>query len=368
MEFHLAAQLQWLSMRRDAIGTPASDVALFFRRVRPVIKGHLLGEELTYLLHISTLPGSLELMDLWADYRFGELLGARVGQMKVPFTRWRMNSYMVRPSIDWSYGSRYFGAERQLGVMLYNGALGRDGFEAQAGLFDGVNARGVHGTGTALVYKETTPNPSDLTGPGRQEDLRAEAVVHVAYNAGGIDVTRPTDFNRGPFRWSAGLSAAWDLDPTPRRDMLLRLAPEVEAKWEGFAATGVFYLGYFEPVSRGGVDLGLVGGLLQTSYMVTEMFEVALKVTSLQILGSLRRDARAVAAEIIAASGGAATVVAQYGAAGDLRSEQEVNLTFNLFVVGGAIKLQLEGIWLLHEERAANRSDFGLRAQAQLAF
>jgi hypothetical protein len=102
--------------------------------------------------------------------------------------------------------------------------------------------------------------------------------------------------------------------------------------------------------------------------MVTEMFEVALKVTSLQILGSLRRDARAVAAEIIAASGGAATVVAQYGAAGDLRSEQEVDLTFNLFVVGGAIKLQLEGMWLLHEERAANRSDFGLRAQAQLAF
>jgi len=370
IEFHLAVQMQWLGLRRDTGTNAVGEFGLYFRRLRPVIGGHLLGEELTYRLHLSTLPGSLELMDLWADYRFHPQARVRVGQMKVPFTRWRLNSYLTRPSIGWSYGSRYFGAERQLGAMIHNNTRGPAGLEYQVGVFDGVNARGVHGVGTALVYKEPRPNSSDLTDPDWRRDLHAEGVAHVAYNAGGIDVSRPTDFAGGPLRWSVGLSGAWDIDPTAKQDMRLRIAPEAAVAINHFTATGVFYLGFFDPVASSGThQLGLVGGLVQTSYLLTEHFELALKFSTVRILRRLRRDARDAANEVLAAVGAHAdNLEIQYADVGDLRAENELDITFNVYALAGVLKLQVEGAWFLHERLADNRYDYALRVQAQLAF
>ena len=81
-----------------------------------------LKEALKFKLHLSTAPPSLELMDYYLNYRAKkEHLQFRFGQYKVPFTRYRIQSFQRLTFVDWSIVTRYFRAERvakQLGFEL----------------------------------------------------------------------------------------------------------------------------------------------------------------------------------------------------------------------------------------------------------
>ncbi len=170
MELHFAAQFQWEYLYAGSGGEHpyTSESKLKFRRVRPVLKGTLFSKDISWLLHLSIAPGALELMDLWLDYRLHQWLQVRMGQMKIPFTRYRLGSYKDLPVVDWSYPTKYFGAERQLGIMLHNNLKKPPRYEFQLGLFSGLNARAANGMGMEKVYLAPTPNPSDLVHPQPQ--------------------------------------------------------------------------------------------------------------------------------------------------------------------------------------------------------
>jgi hypothetical protein len=376
IEFHLAVQFRWeYGYIEGAAGEDHSTLnRLVFRRIRPVIKGSLITGDLTYLLHLNLVPGSLELMDLWFDYRFHDQVRARVGQAKVPFTRYRINSFQDRPVVEWSWPTRYFGAERQWGVMLHNGVGKPPPIEYQVGIYTGVNARASNGIGMTFVYGDSLDSPSDLSDPdpGLVTDMHSELVFHVAYNHGGINVKNPTDFEGGAARFSAGMSAAWDLDPTPFEDMRLRLAPEVELKVHGFAATAIAYFGFTDLVFQASrYHLGLVGGLFQCSYLFLERFEIALRYTNISILEDLRTDARSRAEAKILSAGStpdAEAVYNRYRYTGHLMSEHEVNLGFNWYWFGTTFKWQVDVGLLVHELEEEILYDVQLRTQIQLAF
>ncbi len=376
ISFHLALQLRWEYAYIE--GRPGGDHytqnRISFRRLRPVISGNILTADLSYLLHLSLSPGALELMDLWLDYRFHPTYRLRVGQMKVPFTRYRLGSFKDRPVLDWSGPTRYFGAERQVGLLVHNG-VGHPGvFEYQLGFFTGVNARAASGIGMSLAYAEPISSPSSLVDPdGRLfSEMHTEIVAHLAWNASGVDTRRPTDFEGGPARFSLGLSAAWDLDPTPREDMHLRLAPEAVFKAHGFSAWAVFVAGFGDHVMDADrYAPALVGAVLQAGYLFFGSYEICLRYTLIDFFDGLRDDARAYAAAEVLSAGDPAEIDElgkRFERVGKVLREHEVNLGFNWYLMGRTLKWQVDAGLLVTEQADGTRSDIRLRTQIQLAF
>ena len=374
LRFRLSAQFRWEGLNKDP--GPGKDGewsdAVFFRRIRPVLEGSVLTQDLTWRLHVNLVPGQLELDDLWVSYAAHPEFRLLFGQNKIPFTRYRMDSFTDLPLVDWSYETKYFGAERQIGLTLHNGMDRPPEFEYEFGIYTGVNARASNGTALPRVFAETPPNPSSLTDPALPSSFHPELAAHFAWNYGGINVRNPSDLEGGPFRFSIGLSATWDARPTERQDMALRVAPEFMIKVAGFHLLGVFYVACWDEVTGDNpINLGLLGGVVQASYTFLERFEVAVRYANVSILQALRDDARTYADRRIAAEpdpDAQAALVEQYKNVGRLTAEHEATLGFTVYLLGTTLKLQIDGGLQLHERTDANRYDALVRSQLQLAF
>lgn len=374
VEVGLAAQLRFTAVSQlTGEAGELLDTLVEARRIRPTLTGRLLSKDLSYFLHLSTAPGSVEFMDWYLDYQFSQGLRARAGQWKIPFTRFRTGSFKNLTFNDWPVVTTYFGAERQMGLAFHNGYTRPPRLQYEAGLFTGVNARAAHAVGLAQIYGDKPPNPSDLLDPAPRASFHPELVVHLAYNHGGIDTFFDTDFVGGPLRFSAGISAAWDLDPSPTEDLALRLAPEVLIKVEGLSAFAALYLGW----DRAGESVGdqrqvMVGGVIQTSCLVTRRLEFSARYAIVHTSDELLDDARDRAERIIAAAkdaGSARQLSARYAGAGRRKLEQEATMGLNVYLIGRSLKWQTDLGWISRTQRdAGRRSSIQLRSQLHMAF
>ena len=374
IRFRLAAQILWAYDLRDVGPSQPleEENSIRFRRLRPVITGSVFTEAFTYLLHLNLVPGALELMDLWFNYRFHRHVEVRLGQLKIPYTRYRLGSFATRPVADWSVPNRYFGAERQIGLMLHNN-VGRPGaWEYQVGIYTGVNARSSNGVGVPLTYSESRPNPSDLVDPSAPSSFHPEIVAHIAYNYNNMDVSAPQDWEGGPARFSIGASVAWDARPEAGQDLTLRFAPEVIFKVHGFTLWGVFNLGFFDELAGSErMELGMLAAVAQASYVFLDRYEVGLRYTNVTLLSAIRRDSRAFGERMIEEAEDdeeRAAFEEQYAENGLLEGEHELNLGFNIYLFDTALKLQLDGGLLIHEWEDGNRYDMQIRLQGMLKF
>jgi hypothetical protein len=342
------------------------------RRIRPTFAGTLFTEKLRYYLHMSTAPGSLELMDTYLDYRFHPQIQGRVGQWKIPFTRYRIASYKDLTFPDWAIVTRYFGADRQMGLAVHNGYEKPPRFEYEFGVFSGVHARATHGVGLTEMYGEKPTNPSDLANPGPKATVHPEVATHLAYNTPGIQTNTETDFEGGRLRVSAGLSAAYDLRPDHYQDLTLRVAPEVLVKAFGLSASATFYLSLAKTGDGFAKQhLAFWGGLAQASYLFLKRFEVAARYALVQTSSKLLDLARARADGIIAAETNADAkklLETQYKNVGKVDREQEATIGFNVYIYGKNVKWQNDASLLLHNRTDGNRKDLRFRSQMQFAF
>lgn len=374
IRFQLAAQIRWEYQAIDGgQGQPmVHENEILFRRLRIIVGGSIISEDFTYRLHFNFVPGAIELIDLWIDYRFHSQVSLRLGQFKIPFTRYRLGSFSTRPMVDWSYPTRYFGAERQIGLMIHNGVGRPPRFEYQVGLYTGVNARMSNGVAMPHVYGVDRPNPSDLTDPSAPSSFHPELAAHVAYNHGNIDVRAPQDFEGGALRASVGLSAAYDIRPTLGQDMTLRIAPEAVLKVHGFTFWGVFYMVFHEEiVGNESLALGLLGAVVQASYLFLERFEVGLRYTDVSILSGLREDAKQYADQRIDDEEDADAQEAlrqRLSSVGLLEAVHEVTLGFNVYLLARSLKLGVDGGPIIHQRSDRTRVDALVRIQAQLTF
>lgn len=375
LQFRLAAQLQLEVADRDAGAAEEreQEVRVRFRRIRPEIRGTLLSEALSYRLHLNLVPGAVELIDLYLGYALHPEAQLLAGQAKVPFTRYRLNSFKDTPLNDWSYETTSFGAERQIGVMLHNGVDRPPRWEYELGVYTGVNARASNAIGMARTFGESSQSPSALVDPAAPAGVHPELVAHLGYNHGGIDPRRPSDLEGGPPRFMVGASAAWDVRPEPAEDMSLRLAPEALLKVHGFSLNGVLFVGFWQP-DESAIDstsLGFLGGVLQASQLLLEQFQVAARYVVVHRTASILEAARARSTQRIAEAPTAEErqqLTDQYRSVGRVSDDHEAGIGFNVYLQGMALVWKTDASVLLHVRSDGDRTDRRIRSLLQLAF
>ena len=352
------------------------------RRIRPVMSLTLREYNLSFRLHLSTAPGSLELMDFYFDYHCKRKLSFRLGQYKVPFTRYRIQSFQRLTLADWAAVTKYFGAERQFGVAVHNGYEKPPPWGYAIGLFTGVNARASHAVGLETIYGEPISNPSDLADAGTRSEFHPELFVHLSYIHGNMDIASDTDARMTGLRWFLAAGAAWDFKPVLYRDLRLRLAQEVMVKYRGLAMTAIVYAGYVrEKISKDN-KLAMQGGLIQGAWRVNKSWELAGRLALIDLSDWLIDDAYARAQQLISAAQEALDnadekelaqlyldeIQRVYRNAGRVRREQEFLLGINIYFDGHYLKLQNDFGWLKHTLRDESREDYIIRLQLQVAF
>lgn len=374
LTFGLAVQLMYTYLEKDKGPDVHADYLsnLTWRRVRPSIKGGMLGGDLSFYLHLSTAPGALEMMDYYVNYEMSPMLRFRIGQCKIPFTRYRIQSFKNLQLVDWSPVTRYFGAERQLGIAIHSGYEKPTAIEYEFGVFNGLNSRKSHTVGFAEITGEKVGNASDLVDPAPLDEFHPALALHLAYNHNHIVSAYDTDFEKRGFRVSGGLSAVWDANPVMHRDYALRLSPELLMKAYGFALSGIYYVGFFE--REGDIaqtDIALTGAVAQASYLIGKVAEFALRYSYIGTTEQLRKDARKRAYDILSDDTveGYDELAKQYKEAGTMYALREYAVGFNIYMVGRSLKLQNDFSWISHEDFTGdNLLDLRVRSQLQLAF
>jgi hypothetical protein len=324
-----------------------------FRRIRLIAGGSVWRPDFTFKLHLSVAPGSLELMDLYFNYRLNKNVQFRYGQFKIPFTRYRIQSFQRLTFADWAVVTKYFGAERQVGLAVHNGYETPPRWGYVLGIFNGANARASHGIGIAEIFEEDTPNPSDLTDPAAVEKFHPEIAGHASFNSGAIDVRSDSDESRKGWRYSGGLSAAYDFEPAEHRDFSLRLAAEVLTKYRGLSFSTVGYAGYFKRDSDNRIEPAMTGALVQTAYRLNTRYELSLRYALVDIRSALLEAAGNFLGEDDSSL---------------LHREEELTAGFNLYISGHALKWQVDAGGLKHTYAGDHRTDYLVRSQLQLAF
>jgi len=345
------------------------DKALFMRarRIRPTLTVSLPEYRASFRLHLSAAPGSLELMDMYFNTGLTSQFQLRLGQYKIPFTRYRIQSFQRLTFVDWPVVTKYFGAERQVGLSVHNGYEKPPRFAYALGVFSGENARASHATGLASAFGEEILNPSDLSGSSPRPEFHPELVCHLAFNGCDIDIRTDSDAEGGRLRYSAATSIAWDLDPVEYQDLALRVAQEFLLKYRHGSVMGVGYVGFTDIEGSLRTRKAMTGLLLQAAYRITLQCEISLRYALVDIDNNLA-DAALARAEAIIAGTDDNAVITQYGTAGKVLREQEATIGFNVYLDGHSFKIQNDLGVSRHDRRDEDRTDCLVRSQVQLAF
>ena len=369
LQLQLASQLLsvWESEDSGANGDRETSLVMKVRRIRPTLRLTLPDYRTSFKLHLSLAPGSVELMDFCFDATLSKHLRIRVGQYKIPFTRYRIQSFQRLTFVDWSLVTKYFGGERQMGFSVHNGYEKPLKFGYVLGVFNGVNARSSHTTRLASLFGEKIVNRSDLTKSTSAAEFHPEVVGHLSYNSTGMDARSDTDPERGPLRYCLASSVAWDFDPEIYEETALRIAQEFLIKYRGWSLMGAGYAGFMAVDNSQRTRLAFSGGLVQSAYRMSERVEVSARYAVVDIESTVANAAYNRAQTIIAGTTDT-DVIAQYKNAGLLRAEQEGTIGINVYLDSHNLKWQNDFGFTTSERRDEDLTDFTVRSQIQLAF
>ena len=161
-------------------------------------------------------------MDFYLDYAAHPEARIRVGQSKIPFTRYRIQSFKNLQFVDWAITTKYFGAERQAGSRCTTATKSPGGSSTRRGSTpESTPGRPTRG-GSRFSPARTIENPSDLVDGSAIDEFHPAVALHLAYNHAGIVTSYDTDFAGGGFRFMAGVSGVWT--PTRYRTRTRRCA------------------------------------------------------------------------------------------------------------------------------------------------
>ena len=360
LEFDYDQQFPGAGLEKDSSET------LQFRRIRLTLSSSFIEGRIRSRFQINATPSAFELIDMWFAFTRFKFATMRIGQFKIPYDRYRAQSFAVLSFVDWASTTRMFGSERQIGVE----ALASGGFwnlEYAFGIFTGVNARAAHGVGIAEVYGEVPQNPSSFGSGEVVTEFHPELAGRVAKNFGEINTDTNSDVTgTKELRHSVGVGFAWDARPNATQDLGVRLSAEWLGKIRHFDINVVTYLAWYEPWQGGKILFGPLGVMGEVGYRFTLMWELAARYSITYLTPWLRSDARSYGEFQIANATDMAQAQAQYGANGDQTTAAELALAGTAHIIGNSLKTVFEVAWQneLWEQGLRN----GLRINLQLQF
>lgn len=350
-------------------GFPESNTeTLEFRRIRFTLSSSFIEGRIQSRFQINLTPSAFELIDMWFSFTRFKFATFRIGQFKIPYDRYRAQSFAALSFVDWAPTTRMFGSERQVGgEMLASG--GFFGLEYAIGIFSGVNARASHGVGITEVYGEVPQSPSDLGFGEVVSSFHPEIAARVARNFGEINTDSNSDVLRTThLRHSVGVGMAWDVRPVAAKDLGLRLSAEWLGKIRGIHMNVIGYLAWYKPWEGGKILFGPLGFMAETGYRFNLMWELALRYSMTYLTPWLRSDARSYGQAQIANAADPAEAMLQYGRNGDQTTSQDLALAGTSHVIGNSLKVVAETAWQQQLWNTGRANGFRVNLQLQLLF
>ncbi|MBW2161321.1 MAG: hypothetical protein JRH14_15375 [Deltaproteobacteria bacterium] len=352
-------------------GVPkSSQETLQFRRIRTTLSSSFIDGRIRSRFQINLTPSAFELIDMWFAFTRFKFATFRVGQFKIPYDRYRAQSFAALSLIDWAPTTTMFGSERQVGAEM----LGIGGFlkaEYAIGVFSGTNARASHGVGITEVYGEVPKNASDFGFGEVISEFHPELVARGAKNFGKINTDTNSDVTGSKeLRHSVGVGIAWDARPKAIQDLGLRLSAEWLGKIRHVHMNVVSYLAWYEPWQGGKILFGPMGFMAETGYRFSLMWELALRYSVTYLTPWLRSDARSYGEFQIANASATdlASAIEQYGQNGEQTTNNELALAGTSHIIGNSLKVVAEAAWIAQRWEAGRRNGFRLNLQLQFLF
>jgi hypothetical protein len=345
-----------------------STETLQFRRIRTTLSSSFIDGRIRSRFQINLTPSAFELIDMWFAFTRFKFATFRIGQFKIPYDRYRAQSFAALSLVDWAPTTRMFGSERQVGAEM----LGIGGFlkaEYAIGVFSGTNARAAHAVGITEVYGEVPRNPSDFGFGEVVSDFHPELAARAAKNFGKINTDANSDVTGSKeLRHSVGVGIAWDARPKATQDLGLRLSAEWLGKIRHVYMNVVSYLAWFKPWEGGKILYGPMGFMAESGYRFSLMWELALRYSVTSLTPWLRSDARSYGEFQIANATDPAAALEQYGQNGEQTTNNELALAGTSYIIGNSLKVVAEAAWMAQRWETGRRNGFRLNLQLQFLF
>jgi len=362
MEFKYDQQLAGAGVERDSTET------LEFRRIRTTLSSSFIDGRIRTRFQINLTPSAFELIDMWFSFTRFKFATFRVGQFKVPYDRYRAQSFAALSLIDWAPTTRMFGSERQIGAEM----LASGGFldlEYAVGIFSGVNARASHGVAINEVYGNTPNNPSNFGSGEVVTSFHPELVGRVAKNFGQINTDTNSDVTGSEkLRHSVGTGIAWDARPVATQDLGLRLSTEWLGKISHLHINVISYLAWYKPWQGGKMLFGPMGFMAETGYRFSLMWELALRYSMTYLTPWLRSDSRSYGASQIDNAADQASAIQQFGENGEQTTDNQLAIAGTSHIIGNSLKVVAEAAWVAQRWEAGRRNGFAFDLQLQFLF
>lgn len=365
-----AAQLEFeYNQNFPGGGVPKDSTQSFeFRRIRSTLSSSFIDGRIQSGFQINMTPSAFELIDMWLAFTRFKFATVRVGQFKIPYDRYRAQSFAALSFIDWAPTTRMFGSEREIGIETFASG-GFLGLEYALGVFSGTNARASHAVGISEVYGETPRNPSEIGTGEFVSEFHPAIVGRVAKNFGEINTDTNSDvLGSKTLRHSVGAGIAWDARPNPTEDLGLRLSAEWLGKIRFFDINVISYLAWYKPWQGGKILFGPMGFMAEVGYRFTLMWELALRYSITYLTPWLRSDTRSYGEFQIASAADPADAIAQYGENGDQITNDELALAGTAHIIGNSLKTVAEFAWESQLWAQGRRNGIRLSLQLQFLF
>ncbi|MBW2162015.1 MAG: hypothetical protein JRH14_18960 [Deltaproteobacteria bacterium] len=362
LEFEYDQQFEGGGSEKDSLET------LEFRRIRSTLSSSFIDGRIRSRFQINMTPSAFELIDMWFAFTRFKFATFRVGQFKIPYDRYRAQSFAALSLVDWAPTTTMFGSERQIGAEM----LGIGGFlkaEYAIGVFSGTNARAAHAVGITEVYGEVPQSASDFGFGEVVSEFHPELAARAAKNFGNINTDTNSDITGSKeLRHSVGMGIAWDARPKATEDLALRLSAEWLGKIRHIHMNVVSYLAWYEPWEGGSIVFGPIGFMAEAGYRFSLMWELALRYSVTYLTPSLRSDARSYGQDQIMNATDPASAILQYGQNGEQRTNNELALAGTSHIIGNSLKVVTEVAWMAQHWEAGRRNAFRLSLQLQFLF
>jgi hypothetical protein len=365
-----AVQMEFDSSQQFAGGgaTKSSTETLEFRRIRATLSSSFIDGRISTRFQINMTPSAFELIDMWFAFTRLKSATLRMGQFKIPYDRYRAQSFAALSFIDWAPTTRMFGSERQIGVEV----LAKGGFldlEYAGGIFTGVNARAAQAVGITEVYGLVPANPSAFGDGSVVKEFHPALVARVAKNFGPINTDTNSDVTgEKELRHSIGAGVAWDARPTPTQDLGLRLSAEWLGKIRHIDINVISYLAWYAPWQGGKILFGPLGFMAEVGYRFTPMWELAIRYSTTYLTPWLRSDARSFGEAQIANASDPDAAQAQFGQNGNQITNDELALAGTSHIFGNSLKVVAQAAWESQLWAQGRRNGLALNLQLQFLF